>query len=125
MAARIRRDELNLHIHANSREEAVALDGLLWTFRDTSFLPHALTDVRDPTAAPITIGWPGQAPRTDQVLINLSRELPGFAEDFRRVIEPVAASAESRSESRERYRQYRERGWELFSHQLEPDHANE
>ena len=125
MAARIRAEELNVHIHADSRADAVALDGLLWTFRDISFLPHALADAGLPDPAPIIIGWQGHSPITDEVLINLSRELPGFAAGFQRVIEPVAASAEARAESRERYRQYRERGWELFSQQMDQDHANQ
>ena len=126
MAARILADQLNVHIHADSRADAVALDGMLWTFRDISFLPHALADERTPDPAPIIIGWLGQAPTTDAVLINLSHELPDFAGGFRRVIEPVAASPEARAESRERYRQYRELGWELSSQQMDQDqgHAN-
>ena len=124
MAVRIRAEELNLHIHADSRAEAVVLDGLLWTFRDISFLPHALADSSISNPMPIIIGWPGQTPRTDEVLINLGRELPAFAGGFRRVIEPVAAAPEAKAESRDRYRQYRERGWELFSQQMDHDHAN-
>ena len=124
MAARLRAEQLNVHIHADSRADAVALDGLLWTFRDISFLPHALADVPGP--APIIIGLLGQMPTTDDVLINLSRELPDFASGFRRVIEPVAASPEARAASRERYKQYRERGWELSSQNMDQDqnHAN-
>ncbi len=121
MAARIRADRLHVHIHADSRADAVALDGLLWTFRDISFLPHALADVPLPDPAPIIIGWQGQTPASGEVLINLSHELPDFAGGFRRVIEPVAASPEARAESRERYKQYRERGWELSSQQAESD----
>jgi len=126
MAARLRTEQLNLHIHADSRADAVALDGLLWTFRDISFLPHALADVPLPYPVPIVIGWLGQAPVTDEVLINLSRELPDFAGGFRRIIEPVAASPEAKAESRARYRQYRERGWELSSQPMDQEqtHAN-
>ena len=126
MAARLRAEQLNVHIHADSRADAVALDTLLWTFRDISFLPHALADAQIPCPVPVLIGWLGQAPATEEVLINLSRELPEFAGTFRRVIEPVAASPEARAESRQRYKQYRERGWELSSQQADQDqnHAN-
>ncbi len=123
MVGRMRAEELNVHIHSDSRTEAVALDTLMWTFRDISFLPHVLADVTG--AAPITLGWPGQAPRTHEVLINLSRELPGFAGDFRRVIEPVPAAPEAKAASRARYKQYREWGWELFNHTPDSDHANQ
>lgn len=123
MAARIRREDLTLHIHAASREEAVDLDGLLWTFRDISFLPHALADDAQAVAAPIQLGWPGVAPAAAEVLINLGEAVPEFAAQFQRVVEPVATGGEARAASRERYRRYREQGWELFSHQLEPDRA--
>jgi DNA polymerase-3 subunit chi len=126
MAVRLRAEQLNVHIQADSQADAVALDALLWTFRDISFLPHALADTRAPDPVPILIGWPGQSPATDEVLINLSRELPDFAGAFRRIIEPVATSAEAKAESRARYRQYRERGWELSSQKMDQDqnHAN-
>lgn len=125
MAARIRREELKLHIHAASRDEAVALDGLLWTFRDISFLPHALADDTEAGNVPISVGWPGTAPGDADVLINLSGELPEFAIRFQRVVEPVAAGETARAASRDLYRRYREQGWELFSHQLEQDRAEQ
>jgi DNA polymerase-3 subunit chi len=122
MAVRVRGDNLDLHIHANSREDAVALDGLLWTFRDISFLPHALADDGAAQTVPIVIGWPGVTPRIGQALINLGTDMPDFAGDFQRIIEPVPAAPELREQSRQRFRRYRERGWELVTH--EPEKVN-
>ncbi|MBI1732259.1 MAG: DNA polymerase III subunit chi [Gammaproteobacteria bacterium] len=125
MAARVREEDMILHIHAGSREDAVALDSLLWTFRDISFLPHALADDRAAETVPITVGWPGVMPRTKQALINLSEDIPEFAGDFERVIEPVPAAPELRDQSRQRFRRYREQGWELFTHEPEQDHGGQ
>lgn len=123
MAARIRREELDLHIQAPSREDAVALDGLLWTFRDISFLPHALADETPARAAPITIGWPGAEPAAVRVLVNLDEAWPAFAGGYERIVEPVPAAADARTASRERFRRYREQGWELVTHNLEQERA--
>jgi DNA polymerase-3 subunit chi len=123
MAARLRAECLDLHINANSREDAVVLDSLLWTFRDISFLPHALADDGAADSAPIVIGWPGIAPRSNQALINLCEDIPGFAGDFTRIIEPVPAVAELRDQSRRRFRGYRERGWELATHEPGQNHG--
>lgn len=106
-----------LHILAASRDQAQALDELLWTFHDISFLPHALLG-EEAGPVPVTIGWPGQAQDEGDVLINLSAELPEQAGAFQRVAEVVAADEDQRRRARERYRRYREQGFELHSHDL-------
>src|SRR5690606_20096103 len=106
--------------HAASRDDAVSLDDLLWSFSDISFLPHALADDPGKAAmAPIVLGWEGAAPAPAAVLINLSEAIPEFVADFERVVEPVQPLPGPRGRARERYRTYRERGWELYSHDLE------
>jgi DNA polymerase-3 subunit chi len=123
MTARARGQGLTVHIHAASRDEAIELDNLLWTFRDISFLPHCLADERDgPEAAPVVIGWEGQPPRTDGVLINLDARIPDFAAGFARIVEAVPA--QGRSEARDRWRRYREMGCELHSHELDGDDSD-
>lgn len=124
LADKIRRQSLHIHIHTGSREAAQAMDELLWTFKDISFLPHTLVDERDAADNPITIGWCGTTPLTNEVLINLSPEVPEFTQNFARIIEIVPAQDTMRSQARERYRQYREQGFELHSHDLESSHAD-
>jgi DNA polymerase-3 subunit chi len=121
MAARVRRDGLDVLIHAPSRAEAVVLDGLLWTFRDISFLPHALADDADAGPAPIVLGWPGIDPAPRRVLINLDEQAPAFAGEFEHIVEPVPSGG--RAASRARWKHYRDLGWDLDSHALEPGRA--
>lgn len=119
MTAKARQQGLPVHIHAPSREEAEALNALLWTFQDVSFLPHCLADeARDADSAPIVIGWAGQQPRSSGVLINLDAEIPDFAAAFERIVEPVPPQAPLRDQARARFRRYRELGCELHHHEL-------
>ena len=118
------RQGLTIHIHTDNRETAVSLDDYLWTYRDISFLPHKLVDDRDLPDTPVTIGWNGSAHTTAGVLLNLGMNIPDFAGSFARIIEIVAATDQTRAQARDRYRQYRDRGYELHNHDIEPKDAN-
>jgi DNA polymerase-3 subunit chi len=108
----------SIYIQAASEEQAQALDNLLWTFKQGSFLPHARHSGSDGNAAPILIGH-GVEPQTDaQVLINLSAEIPAFYPRFERVAELVGPGEAVRQQARQRFRAYRDGGCELNTHNL-------
>ena len=124
VAETVRKEGCDIYIHAASREAAATIDDLLWTFRDISFLPHAAVDSPDaPEDSPITIGWEGEPVLPRQVLINLSGAIPGQAEKYERIIEIVPSDPAQRNQARSRYRDYRDRGLEMHSHNIEPAHA--
>ena len=102
------------------------MDSLLWTFRDISFVPHTLVDDDAADQAPITIGWTGSRSGGGQVLINLAGEIPDFVSAFDRVVETVAGTSPQRRQARERYRHYRELGFEMHSHNIDTsqDHVS-
>jgi DNA polymerase-3 subunit chi len=52
------------------------------------------------------------------LLINLAADVPDFFSRYERVAEIVDGNAERRAQSRERYRFYRDRGYQLNSHQV-------
>lgn len=126
-----------VHIHAADAGQASELDTLLWTFQPGSFVPHALADTAMPDRPAVTIGT--EAPSDDlpmrtlntnetagvqaedgaAVLINLSAEVPLFFSRFERVAEIVAGGDQARAHGRERYRFYRERGYQLDTHTLD------
>jgi len=113
ITARARREGLMVHIQAASRDEALELNDLLWTFNDISFVPHCLADEdRDPAVAPVVIGWAELPPRTGDLLINLDEAIPAFASGFARIVEAVPGDSARRGQSRERWRQYKEMGCE-------------
>lgn len=113
--------DLHVFVNATSDDEARQLDELLWTFSQGSFIPHKI--VREELAAeplePVLIGVnraPG--PGRWDVLINLAGEVPEFFSRYERVAEVVDANAERRERSRERYRFYRDRGYNLNTHKV-------
>lgn len=105
-------------VQARDAAHAHALDDLLWTFRDGSFLPHSLG--LDDTDAPIIVGAGDDAlePEGLQVMINLSNTVPAFFSRFERVAELVDEEPAVRDAGRERFRFYRDRGYSLRTHKL-------
>lgn len=112
----------SVHIAALTREEAAKMDDLLWTFHDISFLPHALIDDAQAEQTSITIGWPGATCPDREVLINLTGEIPDFSKEFDRIVEIVAP--EEKQGARERYKRYRDMGFELHSHDMNAEKTN-
>lgn len=110
-----------VYIHTRSRADAERLDELLWTFRDGSFVPHALSGGNDETAlalSPVMIGNETEGIESRDLLINLCDEIPAFADAFPRVAELVTADANCRQMSRKRFAEYRDNGHSLQTHKL-------
>jgi len=108
----------HLYIHAASESQAGLLDEMLWTFKDISFLPHALNPSPDEGNLPILIGWAEAPPETFPLMINLAHPSPDFVDRFERVIEVVDPDPETRRLARERYRDYQSRGCTLQTHEI-------
>ena len=111
-----------VHVHVDSPDSARRLDDLLWTWRDESFVPHAVRGADEPADAdgglPVTIGW-GRVPDSDaDVLLNLDPRVPDGFERFARIAEFVGGSEPDRDAGRERFRRYRAHGCELRTHRL-------
>ena len=104
---------LRAHIQTNDSEETQALDMLLWTFRDRSFIPHQVFPTEEITC-PVTIGN-GDSPAEAEMLINLSQKIPENIEAFQRIAEIIDPQDESIRAGRERYRLYHGQG-------LKPQH---
>ncbi len=97
---------------------AAALDDLLWTFRQDSFVPHERYPLVGEEGSPVLVGTAAPATVDAQVLINLADALPEGFERYERVVELVDQHPEVLAQSRERFRQYREQGCLLETHKL-------
>ena len=102
-----------VHVHCLDRDMLEALDDLLWTFSDTSFLPHAAVDSDDAGAAPVTIGCGDRLPADAAVLVNLDVAVPTFFSQFERVIETTGSDEHEKAQARQRYRFYKDRGYPI------------
>ncbi len=107
-----------VYIHTGSEQLSQELDELLWTFRQGSFVPHALLGDDDESETPVIVGHAEPGNHHHEVLINFAQEVPAFFGRFERVAELVDQQPEYLKLARERYTFYRERGYELQSHKL-------
>jgi len=100
--------------------EAGQLDEMLWTFGDHAFLPHEVATPGSPSHPLIAalIGQDQAPAGFHGLLVNLTDELPPDADRYERIAEVVAADPERKQRARDRFRQYRERGWPLESHNV-------
>ena len=104
-------------ILARSREQAEALDEKLWEFDDNAFIPHQIVGDGDDDAITAVLIVPPDMTTADRALvINLREECaPGL---FDRVLEVVPADEAERLGSRERWKTYRQAGFEVAKHDM-------
>ena len=102
---------------AASEAAARRLDDLLWTFREESFVPHRRLVAGEPAAdEPVIVGTPGVWEGALDVLLNLTPSVPAEAARAARIAEIVPAGGAGRDAGRRRFREYRERGFEIRTH---------
>jgi DNA polymerase-3 subunit chi len=105
-----------------------AFDRLLWSFDDTSFVPHVRADDPLASSTPVVLTAqgaveaaslfpPGQA---KPWLLNLSDECPPDYAEFERILEIVSDEPEDRQAARPRGREYQGAGHDVRSHNLAP-----
>lgn len=107
-----------VYVFTASEARAAALDDLLWTFRQDSFVPHERYPLVGEEGSPVLVGTAAPAMVEAQVLINLADALPEGFERYDRVVELVDQHPEVLAQSRERFRQYREQGCAPETHKL-------
>ncbi|MBW4051604.1 MAG: DNA polymerase III subunit chi [Proteobacteria bacterium] len=114
------------------RAELEALDELLWTFADGSFVPHEwLTSnaVPDPSdsrqrlpeisaEAPVLLSADSPPAAAFDFVINLAAEPPPFLHLARRIAEIIDGDEGRRRAGRARFKAYRELGIEPATHTL-------
>lgn len=111
-----------LYIHTQHQQHARQIDQRLWTFQDISFVPHQLyneNENKDEKIPPILIGYQDKPDNLDDILINLSSDIPSFVDQFKRLIEIVADDAAWKNIMRQHYRYYRDLNYQLTIHKIE------
>jgi DNA polymerase III subunit chi len=99
-------------------ETTAALDSLLWRAPPTGFLPHCR--LASPLAAetPIIVDHVLEHDGPVAVLVNLGADPPPFFARFERLAEVIGLEESAAAAGRVRWRFYKERGYELRSHDL-------
>ena len=113
------RSGLPMHIHTVNEQSCQFMDQLLWSWREYSFLPHAIMNDDDSDQhCPITLGFRQPTTAQKPLLINLSPEVPDFFRDFSRVCEVVVQHPDQKAISRAKFRAYRQTGIEPEVHTM-------
>jgi DNA polymerase-3 subunit chi len=108
-----------IFIHTANKQQAHAIDEMLWTYRDDSFLPHHLLGEGPEPTPPIQIGYDKNPEKHRDILINLSSTVPEFYAQFQRILEIVTSDTETQNDTREHFRFYRSQGLNISTHKLE------
>lgn len=103
-------------VQTNHNEDSKQLDELLWTFKDTSFIPHHCYN--DTLDSPIMISHVEMPQHHRDLLVNLTDTVPTHFQNFSHIVEIVGTSTDAKHKSREKYRFYREQGCELETHEI-------
>lgn len=126
--------ELDVAVMCETDSQALQLDKLMWSFEDSSFLPHQVlsTDGRSNGAAStphqevdILVAEPDQSKLTERlgkykVIVNLTNSALsalGLDSDVR-LAEIVEQAPDAREQAREKYKLYKNTGAELKTHNL-------
>ncbi|MDH5183717.1 MAG: DNA polymerase III subunit chi [Gammaproteobacteria bacterium] len=107
----------HVFMHSESVEQSQRIDEMLWSFRAGSFIPHDRHSNNNTTA--VTIGHDVEPIDNTDVLINLAQTAPVFFSRFERVAEIVDQAPQHKDSARERFRFYRDRGYELQHHNIQ------
>jgi DNA polymerase-3 subunit chi len=111
--------DLMIGIVQANLNDARALDELLWTFNERSFVPHGLcVDEEFDPAARVHVGLDtGKLPAVD-LLVNLTDRMPQDLDRFARIAEIIDAEPERLRLGRERFKAYRDMKFTMESHQI-------
>jgi DNA polymerase III subunit chi len=119
LAEKAYQHDLKVVLLQNDAENARALDELLWTFNERSFVPHELcVDGKIDPATPVHVAFDSATMDGVDLLINLTDRLPPAWERHGRVAEIIDSDDERRRLGRERFKAYRDLKVTLETHQL-------
>ena len=97
-AAHFYRQNQRVFIYTQDQQSAHDIDEMLWAFDPDSFVPHNLIGEGPKQGAAVEISW--QAPTNRRaVLINLTSNVPNFANQFSHLIDFVPSDERSKRTS--------------------------
>lgn len=114
LVSKLWRQKKKVLVWCEDKAQAERLDDLLWALDADSFVPHNLAGEFLTAPTPVEIAWPGKRNQDRRdVVVNLNSATPEFMAVFRHIVDFVPPFEPLKVIARERYRHYRQQGWQL------------
>ncbi|USD65588.1 DNA polymerase III subunit chi [Vibrio sp. SCSIO 43136] len=112
-----------VYLNAHNKSQAEALAECLWQVEPEQFIAHNLLGEGPKGGTPIEVGHSGLKPSWHrQLVINLANDQTNFARTFQQVVDFVPCDEKAKQLARERYKIYRQSGFELQTIEIEKTH---
>ena len=106
-----------VYLYCHNEEQMQLMDERLWTFSQSSFVPHEIQGQAD-ELTPVTLGCQSPDSNSGEVVISMAEEPVRAFDHFTRVAEIVGTNDTERQSARERFKFYREHGIEPVTHKI-------
>lgn len=123
LVAKAIQQSLHVVVYAPEESTAHSFDKLLWTYQAIGFVPHCVSSHPLAAETPVVIAREGIDMPHHQVMLNLHVDSPPSFSRFDRLIELVGVADDDREFARNRYRFYRDRGYEIRHYDLSGSRA--
>ena len=117
LVAKATRQHLRVVVYVPDESTARGFDKL-WTYQAVGFAPDYPAHRALASETPVVIARGDAEMPHYQVIVNLHADSPPSFGRFERLIELVGAGDDDRRLARDRYRFYRDRGYEIHHHDL-------
>jgi DNA polymerase-3 subunit chi len=118
LAAKALTKDVRMMILTPDAQTTDRVDKVLWSQPSIGFLPHCRAEHRLAPVTPIIVDHLAEPVVHEQVLVNLCQECPPAFSRFERLIEIVGLDEAERDLARTRFRFYRDRGYDIRTHDL-------
>ncbi|MBU2897166.1 DNA polymerase III subunit chi [Vibrio hepatarius] len=121
LAGHFSRQGAKVYLNCENKDEAELLAEYFWQVETKQFLAHNLVGEGPKNGTHIEIGYQEITPSWNrQLMINLANNKTTFANKFAEVIDFVSCEEKAKQLARERYKIYRQAGYQLQT--IEIDH---
>ncbi|MGL6314709.1 DNA polymerase III subunit chi [Vibrio sp. WXL103] len=109
-----------VYVNGHDKAQAESLAELFWQVEPSEFIAHNLVGEGPKYGTSIEIGYPGVKPLWNrQLVINLAENNTTFAHKFAEVVDFVPCEEKAKQLARERYKIYRQSGYQLQTIDIE------
>ena len=108
----------SVYLWTRDDQESGLLDDLLWTFSQSSFIPHVRNNGNSDLTAPVLIGHHPPQMGIAEVVVSVADQPVEDYSNFVRIAEVVGFDEIEKQSGRSRFKFYRDQGLELETHRI-------